>query len=233
MLIINHVQVNVTNVCAMSSTLCTGNSAFLFSIVKAYPECVAAIYAPEDYSPIILSGIVKRNGDAVTTTLPVAFLLNLEYFTQDGMSAQLLVAAGPDVNVNLIFSNPMLQATNAVIDYGDNVVECRALDTLPFPIEFCRARLTVPTPSEPTARANISEGLQAFIAVIKRLEAYVAAAFAPPEERRVRFQAPALPGIIQPPSNAACSHSPLTRESLNDFVEPAGESCDESDTPFE
>jgi hypothetical protein len=217
-----------------AASLCTGNSTFLFSIVKAYPECVAAIYAPEDYSPIILSGIVKRNGDAVTTALPVAFLFNLEYFTRDGQPAQLLVAAGPDVNVNLIFGNPMLQGTGAVIDYGDNVVECRALDTPPFPIEFRRARLTVPTPSETTARANLSEGLQSFIADVERLEAYVAAAFAPPAERQVRFQVDPPPsGIIQPPSVAACSNSSLPRESLNDFVEPAGESCDECDTSSE
>jgi hypothetical protein len=209
-----------------AASLCTGNLTFPFSIVKAYPECVAAIYAAEDYSPIILSGIVKRNGDAVTTTLPVAFLFNLEYFTWDNQPAQLLVAAGPDVNCNLIFGNPMLQGTNAMIDYGDNVVECRALDTPPFPIEFRRAHLTVPTPTEPTARANLSKGLQAFIADVKRLEAYVAAAFAAPEEHRVQFSVlPAPSGPIQPPSESACFNSSLPHESLNDFIESAGESC--------
>jgi len=41
-----------------AAALCTGNYHFFAAIAKRYPHCVAKIYLPEDYSPIILSGIV-------------------------------------------------------------------------------------------------------------------------------------------------------------------------------
>jgi hypothetical protein len=42
-----------------AAALCTGNYHFFAAIAKRYPHCVAKIYLPEDYSPIILSGIVQ------------------------------------------------------------------------------------------------------------------------------------------------------------------------------
>lgn len=119
-----------------ASSLCTGNSHFLFHLAKSYPDCIAAIYTSDDYSPIILSGIVRRKNDVVTTALPVAFLFNLDYFTKDGKPAQLMIAGGPDVNVNLILGNPFLQATNMVIDYSDKVAECRLWTVRHFPLSF-------------------------------------------------------------------------------------------------
>jgi hypothetical protein len=41
-----------------AAALCTGNYHFFATITKQYPQCVDKIFLPEDYSPIILSGIV-------------------------------------------------------------------------------------------------------------------------------------------------------------------------------
>jgi hypothetical protein len=128
---------SVWSVVDTAAYLCTGNSHFLFHLAKSYPDCIAAIYTSDDYSPIILSGIVRRKNDVVTTALPVAFLFNLDYFTKDGKPAQLMIAGGPDVNVNLILGNPFLQATNMVIDYSEKVAQCRAIWTVHhFPLSF-------------------------------------------------------------------------------------------------
>jgi hypothetical protein len=53
--------------------LTTGNLHFFAKIAKTFPHTVAAVYAPPDYSPITLSGIVEQNGKSVTTELTVAF----------------------------------------------------------------------------------------------------------------------------------------------------------------
>ncbi len=44
-----------------AAALCTSNYHFFAAIAKRYLHCVVKIYLPEDYSPIILSGIVQDN----------------------------------------------------------------------------------------------------------------------------------------------------------------------------
>ncbi len=63
-----------------AAALCTGNYHFFAAIAKRYPHCVAKIYLPEDYSPIILSGIVQDNAHSVTTDLSVAFQFHLPFW---------------------------------------------------------------------------------------------------------------------------------------------------------
>ena len=59
--------------CILDTTaaLCTRNYHFFAAIAKRYPHCVAKIYLPEDYSPVILSGIVQDNAHSVTTDLMI------------------------------------------------------------------------------------------------------------------------------------------------------------------
>jgi hypothetical protein len=85
-----------------AAALCTGNYHFFAAIEKRYPQCVAEIYLPEDYSPIILSGIVQDQADAITTDLPIALQFHLPYFTRDGSATSFLVATGPHVSVNTV-----------------------------------------------------------------------------------------------------------------------------------
>ena len=173
-----------------AASMCLGNSAFLFAIAKAFPSTIAAVYTAEDYAPITLSGVVRRDDNVVTTSLPVAFLFNLDYFTKEGQPAQLMVAAGPDVSVNLILGNTFIQATNMVIDYGDNVIECRAFDCPPFPAEFRAAQLNVPALD--TAQLATDGTFSALVSDLAKLEADISSAFGSSLEhkpKKVKFTA--------------------------------------------
>ena len=122
-----------------AAALTTGNFHFVAAVAKRYPHCVAKIYVPEDYNPIVLSGIVQRGGESVTTELSVGFQFHLPYLTREGEPTSILIATGPHVTVNLIVGLPFIQATRGIIDFADNVADLRALDAPPFPIEYRRA----------------------------------------------------------------------------------------------
>ncbi len=108
-----------------AAALCTGNYHFFLAIAKQYPQCVAKIFLPEDYSPIILSGIVQDNADAITTDLPVAFQFHLPYFTKDGSATSFVVATGPQVSVNMVLGLPLITATSMIINFVNKVVESK------------------------------------------------------------------------------------------------------------
>jgi hypothetical protein len=46
-----------------AAALSTGNLHFFAFIAKTFPHTVAAVYAPHDYAPITLSGIVEQDGE--------------------------------------------------------------------------------------------------------------------------------------------------------------------------
>ncbi len=97
-----------------------------------------AIYLLEDYAVIILSGIVTSSAAApITTELSVGFKIHLPYVTKDGNDTSLLVAAGPDVAVDLILGLPFIKATGMIVDFIDNVCDAKHLICDPFPIDFC------------------------------------------------------------------------------------------------
>jgi hypothetical protein len=127
-----------------AAALCNGNYHFFAAIAKRYPHCVSKIYLPEDYSPIILSGIVQDDARSVTTNLSVAFQFHLPYLTKEGSPTSFVVATGPQVSVNTVLSLPLITATGMIIDYVDNVVEAKHLDCPPFNIKFCRAMKHIP-----------------------------------------------------------------------------------------
>ena len=56
--------------CAVDTcaALSTGSYHFFASVAKRFPHCVAQIFAPKDYSPIVLSGIVQLSDQAAVTT---------------------------------------------------------------------------------------------------------------------------------------------------------------------
>ena len=73
--------------CAVDTcaALSTGSFHFFVSAAKRFPHCVAKIFAPKDYSPIVLSGIVQSSEQAaVTTELEVGWQFHLPYKTKDG-----------------------------------------------------------------------------------------------------------------------------------------------------
>jgi hypothetical protein len=127
--------------CVVDTTtaLCTGNYHFFLAIAKRFPQCVAKIFLPEDYSPIILSGIVQDNANAIMADLPVAFQFHLPSLTKDGSTTSFVVATGPRGSVNMVLGLPLITATGMIINFINNVVDAKHLDCPPFPIEFCCA----------------------------------------------------------------------------------------------
>jgi hypothetical protein len=133
----------------MCAALTTGNFHFFSAIAKRYPHCLAKLLTPADYAPIILSGIVQVNNGAVTTELVVGFQFHLLYRTSGGDSLSLLVATGPNVLVNTIIGLLFIKATGMILDFVDDVVECKHLDCPPFPMDFWRTSNHVPVTEAP------------------------------------------------------------------------------------
>ncbi len=125
---------------------CTGNYNYYFFavIAKQYPQCVAKIFLPEDYSPIVLSGIAQDNADAIATELLVAFQFHLPYFTKNGCTTSFVVAIRPHVSMNTVLGLPLITITGMILDFNDNVVQAKHFNCPPFPIDFCHATKTIP-----------------------------------------------------------------------------------------
>ena len=80
------------------------------------------MYDPKRHHPIHLSGIVKEEELAVSTELPVAFVLVTLMRTNSGEHIDVDFAAGHLVSVNLIFGLPYLQFTGVIVDLNGNVL---------------------------------------------------------------------------------------------------------------
>jgi hypothetical protein len=127
-----------------AAALCTSNYHFFAAIAKQYSQCVAKIFLPEDYFPIILSRIVQLNADAITTDLHVAFEFHLLYFTKDGSTTSFVMATGPQVSVNMVLGLLLITTTVMILNFNDKIMQAKNLDCPPFPIDFCRATKTIP-----------------------------------------------------------------------------------------
>ena len=169
-----------------------GNFYYWAMIAKTFPHCLSKVFAPQDYSPIRLTGIVQRGGEGVSTELDTAFLFQLPYLTRDGQTTSFLVSVGPHVTVNAIIGIPFIKSTGMVIDTPDQVAELRALDASPFPISYRRAAVHVPIIDESAVSINYAQ-YQDTIEEIENLERHVAAVYSaqttssPSHERRVHF----------------------------------------------
>jgi hypothetical protein len=108
--------------------LCTRNYHFFAAIAKWYSPCVAKIFLPEDYSPIILSGIIQDDKKAITTDLPMAFQFHLPYLTKDGSQTSFIVVTGPKVILNTVLCLPLIKTTTMIANTVDKVVDAKHLD---------------------------------------------------------------------------------------------------------
>jgi hypothetical protein len=160
--------------CAVDScaALTTGNFHFFASVAKRYPHCVSKIYTPEDYAPIVLSGIVSSDAASITTELEVGFLFHLPYRTRVGDSSSLMVATGPNVSVNTIIGLPFMKATGMIMDLVDEVVECKYLDCPPFPVDFRRTTNHVPVMDDNSAPIHHTSTVRQLINEIENIERY-------------------------------------------------------------
>jgi hypothetical protein len=157
------------------ASLSTANFHYMESVVRQYPQILKAIYLPEDYAAIVLSGIVTSSAATpITTELSVGFEIHLPYVTKDGNDTSLLVAAGPDVAVNLILGLPFIKATGMIVDFIDNVCDAKHLVCDPFPIDFRRATKSIPVVGVQNATphsAEIQEVLHALASITASISA--------------------------------------------------------------
>jgi len=158
------------------AALSTGSFHFYASVAKRFPHCVAKVFAPKDYSPIVLSGLVQQLSDqaAVTTKLEVGLQFHLPYQTTGGDVASFSIATGPNVSVNNILGLLFQVATGMVIDLVDNVAKCKYLDCPPFTINFRRTSNHVPVMDDPSAQAkvHVTDTYTHVIKEIKNLEQF-------------------------------------------------------------
>ncbi len=161
----------VINLC---TALTTGNFHFFASVAKRFPHCVAKMYTPDYYAPIVLSGIVQSNEELVMTKLEVGFLFHLPYRTRKGNTASLMVATGPNVSVNTIIGLPFMKAMGMILDLVGKVMDCRYLDCPPFPVDFRRSSNHVPVIDEPSdTPANHATPHLQIIKEVENIEHYI------------------------------------------------------------
>jgi hypothetical protein len=161
--------------CAVDSraALTVGNFHVFASVAKRFPHCVTKMYTPDDYAPIVLSGVVQSNQELVTTKLEVGFLFHLLYWTREGDTTSLMVATGPNVSVNTILGLWFMKATGIVLDLVDEVADCRYLDCPPFPVDFCRTTNYVPVLDDPSMpRDNHTPSHLQIIKEVENIEQY-------------------------------------------------------------
>jgi hypothetical protein len=136
------------------------------------------MYVPDDYNPIVLSGIVQHGGECITPKLTVGFQFHSPYLMRSGQPTSILIAMGPHVMVNLIVGLPFIQARGMILDMMDHVAELKTLDMPPFPIEYCRATVHVPIVNESKIRVSIAN-YQPVLKLIEYLECHFAEAINP------------------------------------------------------
>jgi hypothetical protein len=68
-----------------------------------------------------------------------------------------MVAVVPNVTVNTILCLPFIKQTEMIVDAADQVAELRALDALPFPIDFRCAQCHVSSIDETKVHMNVTQ----------------------------------------------------------------------------
>jgi hypothetical protein len=109
------------------AALNTANYHFMEAAIQQYPHIVKQVYLPDNNTAIILFGIVSSPTNGLITTISVGFELHLSYHTKDGSNTSLLVAAGPDVAVNVILGLPFIKATSIIANFVGNVCKAKYL----------------------------------------------------------------------------------------------------------
>jgi hypothetical protein len=78
----------------------------------------------------------------------VGFQFHLLYRTSGGDSSSLVIATSPHVLVNMIIGLPFIEATRMILDFIDDVAECKHLDCPLFAIDYRCTKNHVPAITE-------------------------------------------------------------------------------------
>ena len=195
-----------------AAAVTTGYLPYWLKIAKTFPHCVSRVYSEENYEPITLSGIVRAGDNSITSKLPIAFEFHLPYKTKDGQNTTFIVACGQDVAVNCILGIPFIVATKMTFDAADQVVECKALDCIPFKVDFKRAQASVPHINEGAVSVHYSK-YSKFIRDLNSLEIKLAPVLATSSVPSVStlsasFHTPVSETAIVPYSRDPSAHCP-------------------------
>jgi hypothetical protein len=195
---------SIPEVCAIVDTaaaLSTGNFFFVLATAKKFSHCLAKLYVPDDYNPIVLSGIVQHSGKCITAKLTVGFQFHLPYLACSGQPTSILIATGPHVMVDLIVGLTFIQATGMILDVTDHIAELKTLGAPPFPIEYRCTMVHVPIMDESKIRVSIAD-YHPVVKLIEDLERHFAEALNPPSitthasPKHVSFGSCAVKAII-------------------------------------
>ena len=149
---------NLLCVVDTGAALSTANFHYMEAVIRQYPHILKRVYLPADYAGVILSGIVTSYDDSpITTELPAGFEIHLNYLTKDGSDTSLLIAAGPDLAVNLILGLPFIKAAGLICNFVDNVCQAKHLLCDPFPVNFKHASKSIPVFSVTGAPCNVND----------------------------------------------------------------------------
>ncbi len=73
---------------------------------------------------------------------------------REGYPTSLVIAAGPNVTINMILGLPFITQTKMVIDTSNPVTKLHAFDMPPFPINLCCVMCAIPVIDDAAAAAN-------------------------------------------------------------------------------
>jgi hypothetical protein len=101
--------------------------------------------------------VTSANDKPITTELSVRFEVHLPYLTKDGSETSLLVAADPDVAVNLILGLPFIKGMGRIGNFVNNVCQAKHLLCNPFPIDFKCATKSIPVFTNVSAPCYVAD----------------------------------------------------------------------------
>ncbi len=105
--------------------------------------------------------------------LEVRFLFHLPDRTREGNSASLMVATGLNVSINTIIGLLFMKLTGMILDLLGKVVDCKYLNSPPFPVDFRRTSNHVPIMDKLSSTpANHAVSYNQMIQEVENLECY-------------------------------------------------------------
>ena len=178
-------KINVAyDTCAV---LNVGYSGYHLTIAKAFPSVVKALtWAKQDYSPLVLSGIVsdennnpmssdQKPSSKTTTSLPATIEYYTPYVTKEGSPVTFKVALGNNVGVNTIMGLSTIKNAKMSLDLDAGVFEAGILSCDPFDIIFKPTSRGIPDLSTIKAHPlgiKLSKASEASINVNAVIECY-------------------------------------------------------------
>jgi hypothetical protein len=137
------------------AVLNVGYAGYHLTIAKQFPSVVKSLtWAKQDYSPLVLSGIVKDEDSSTSstkgsnpntsTTLPAVIEYYTPYNTKEGSPVTLKIALGNNVGVNTIMGLSTIKNARLSLDLDANVFQAGILNESTFKVIFKPTSRSIP-----------------------------------------------------------------------------------------